>query len=425
MSVMKWSVIALAVAAGTSQMAFAQQSESQGFVEDAKLDLLLRNAYFLRDHGDGIQDQSRWGQGFIATFESGFTQGTIGVGVDAYGLLGVKLDTGKSSADGGISFFDTDSNGDPYQDVSEAGAAIKFRASNTVLKYGNQLPSMPVLAHDTTRLLPQTFTGTLLTSNEIEGLEVNVGRFTSQNDNNRAGWDSVNELNSINVLGGTYSFTDNLSASLYFSDIKDVAEKKYANVNYAFPLSDTQSLGFDFNIYQSDYDSEFTNTGKDEDNTIWSLAATYSVGGHSFIVAHQRSHGGFNYVDDEGNMQQVGYAYDIGDGGNGIYLANSFLSDFNGKDERSWQASYELNFAEYGVPGLAWKTAYIRGTNIDTGMGDASEREIFNQVSYVVQDGPAKDLSLKLRNSILKTSNTYWNDMNEIRVFVEYPLSIL
>lgn len=425
MSVMKWSVIALAVAAGTSQMAFAsQQSESKGFVEDAKLDLLLRNAYFHRDHKDGVQDQSRWGQGFIATFESGFTQGTIGVGVDAYGLLGVKLDTGKSREDGGIAFFGTDSSGKTQDDLSEAGVAIKFRASNTVLKYGDQMPSLPVLAHDTTRLLPQTFTGTLITSHEIEGLELNVGRFTGQNNLTETAHDN-GRLKSIDVLGGTYSFTDNLSASLYFSDIKDVAEKKYANVNYIFPLTDSQSLGFDFNIYKSDYDSEFTGTGKDEDNTIWSLAATYSVGGHSFIVAHQRSHGGFNYVDDEGNIQQVGYAYDIGDGGNGIYLANSFLSDFNGKDERSWQASYELDFSEYGVPGLAWKTAYIRGTNIDTGMGDASEREIFNQVSYVVQDGPAKDLSLKLRNSILRTSNTYWNDMNEIRVFVEYPLSIL
>ena len=215
MSVMKWSVIALAVAAGTSQMAFAnQQSESKGFVEDAKLDLLLRNAYFHRDQKDGVQDQSRWGQGFIATFESGFTQGTIGVGVDAYGLLGVKLDTGKNRDDGSISFFATDSDGKPHDDISEAGAAIKFRASNTVLKYGNQLPSMPVLAHSTTRLLPQTFTGTLLTSNEIEGLEFNAGRFTSQNDNNRAGWDSVNELKSIDVIGGSYAFTDNFSASL-------------------------------------------------------------------------------------------------------------------------------------------------------------------------------------------------------------------
>src|SRR5690606_31051204 len=101
MKVMKWSVIAMAVAAGTSQLAFASaQSESKGFVEDASLDLLLRNTYWNRDHGDGVQDQSRWGQGFIATFESGFTQGTIGVGVDAYGLLGIKLDTGKRSADG-------------------------------------------------------------------------------------------------------------------------------------------------------------------------------------------------------------------------------------------------------------------------------------------------------------------------------------
>lgn len=51
MKVMKWSVMALAVAAGTSQMAVAsQQSESKGFVEDASLDLLLRNTYWNRDY---------------------------------------------------------------------------------------------------------------------------------------------------------------------------------------------------------------------------------------------------------------------------------------------------------------------------------------------------------------------------------------
>lgn len=420
MSVMKWSVIALAVAAGTSQMAFAsQQSESKGFVEDAKLDLLLRNAYFHRDQKDGVQDQSRWGQGFIATFESGFTQGTIGVGVDAYGLLGVKLDTGKSREDGGIAFFGTDSSGKPHDDLSEAGVAIKFRASNTVLKYGDQMPSMPVLAHDTTRLLPQTFTGTLITSQEIEGLELNVGRFTGQNNLTETAHDN-GRLKSIDVLGGSYSFTDNFSVALYFSDVEDVYEKQYANVNYVMPINDEQSLGFDFNIYRTDYDNgseaalEWGGDGNNDKNTIWSLAATYSVGAHAFILAHQRSSG------------DAGYAYDFGDGGNALYLANSYLSDFNSKDERSWQASYELDFSGYGVPGLFWKTAYVRGSNIDLGDGGrGTEREIFNQVQYVVQNGPAKDLSFKLRNSILRTSNGYWNDMNEIRAFIEYPLSIL
>lgn len=40
---MKWSVIALAVAAGSTQMAVAsQQAESKGFVEDSSFSVLNR-----------------------------------------------------------------------------------------------------------------------------------------------------------------------------------------------------------------------------------------------------------------------------------------------------------------------------------------------------------------------------------------------
>ncbi|MBE7926580.1 OprD family porin [Pseudomonas saudiphocaensis] len=418
MSVMKWSVIALAVAAGTSQMAFAsQQSESKGFVEDAKLDLLLRNTYWNRDHRSGMDDRKTWAQGFITTFESGFTQGTIGVGVDAYGLLGVKLDGGQGDMfPGGPT--ELDPTGDWEDDLSEAGAAIKLRFSNTTAKYGNQFVNLPVIASDDSRLLPQAFTGTLITSSEIEGLELNAGRFTADSPMGSPSRDP-NNLKSLDVFGGTYAFTDNLSASLYFSDVEDTYDKKYANINYVMPLSDDQSLAFDFNYYRTDdIDQRLSEDGsRVDDNTIWSLAATYSVGAHSFILAHQRVSG------------DTGYLYDEGDGGGAIWVANSFLSDFNFKDERSWQASYELDFSGYGVPGLAWKTAYLRGDNIDAayygGEGEATEREIFNQVSYTFQSGAAKDLTLRARNSILRTNNPAWNDINEWRLYAIYPLSIL
>lgn len=413
MSVMKWSVIALAVAAGTSQMAFAsQQSESKGFVEDAQLDLLLRNTYWNRDHKDGNDDVNTWAQGFITTFESGFTQGTIGVGIDAYGLLGVKLDGGQ-----GDMFPGEAKNWE--DDLSEAGAAVKLRLSNTVAKYGNQFVGLPVIASDDSRLLPQAFTGTLITSNEIDGLELNAGRFTADSPMGSPARDD-NALKSLDVFGGTYAINENLSASLYFSDVEDTYDKKYANINYVMPLSDDQSLAFDFNYYKTDdIDQRFAGaTGESvDDNTIWSLSAKYSVGSHAFIIAHQRVSG------------DTGYLYDNGDGGGAIWVANSFLSDFNAKDERSWQASYELDFTGYGVPGLFWKTAYLRGSNIDMeyygGTGEGTNREFFNQVSYTVQSGAAKDLSLKARNSILRTSNGYWNDLNEWRLYVEYPLSIL
>jgi hypothetical protein len=44
---------------------------------------------------------------------------------------------------------------------------VKFRISNTVLKYGDQMPALPVLNYDDGRLLPESFTGTLITSKEI------------------------------------------------------------------------------------------------------------------------------------------------------------------------------------------------------------------------------------------------------------------
>ncbi len=253
-----------------------------------------------------------------------------------------------------------------------------------------------------------------MTSNEIEGLELNAGRFTADSSMQSSSADD-NRLKRIDVLGGTYQFTENLSASLYFSDVEDVYEKKYANVNYVMPLADSQSLAFDFNIYKSDLDSQ--TFGDEDNNTIWSLSAKYSVGAHAFILAHQRVSG------------DSGYYYDLGDGGSAIWVANSYYSDFNSKDERSWQASYELDFSGYGVPGLFWKTAYVYGDNVDTGTGEGKEREFFNQVQYVVQSGPAKDLSLKLRNSIYRSNDNmrdyYSPDLNEIRAFIEYPLSIL
>ncbi|EGH47065.1 outer membrane porin, partial [Pseudomonas syringae pv. pisi str. 1704B] len=59
-------------------------------------------------------------------------------------------------------------------------AAVKARFSNTVIKYGDQMPQLPVLNYDNSRLLPESYTGTLITSKEIDGLEVVAGRFTQE-----------------------------------------------------------------------------------------------------------------------------------------------------------------------------------------------------------------------------------------------------
>ena len=143
------------------------------------------------------------------------------------------------------------------------------------------------------------------------------------------------------------------------------------------------------------------------DNTIWSLAAAYSLGAHTFTLAHQRATG-----DD-------GYRYGE-DGGGTIWLANSVqYSDFNQKDEKSWQARYDINMASYGVPGLSFMTRYIRGTAAD----NYTERELDIEAKYVIQEGAAKDLSFRIRNAFYRDNAQ--GDVNDFRLIVEYPLSIL
>lgn len=425
MKVMKWSVIALAVAAGSTQVQMANasaQSDSKGFVEDSSLSILARNLYFSRDYRnipgpDGKSRQAEWGQGFIGTFESGFTQGTIGVGFDAIGLMGVRLDGGRGV--NGVGLFPRDSDGRAEHEYAELGGAVKARISNTVIKYGDQFTTMPVFATDDSRLLPEVAEGGLITSKEIDGLTLNVGRFTGINAQAQTYSDSLG-LPSANVAGATYEFSKELTASLYYSKVDDYWRKIYAGATYSLALTDDQGIVFDFNMYDTKSDGAGrvrAYDGDKLDNRIFSLQAAYTVGPNTFTVAHQR-------VSGDGD-----YAYGI-DGGGSVFIANSIArSDFNAEDEKSWQVRYDLNMATLGVPGLSFMTRYVKGTDANvagTTNGKEWERDI--EAKYVFQSGPAKDLSLRVRQATYRTSDGVYYDspsIDELRLIVQYPLSIL
>lgn len=430
MQVMKWSALALAVTAGTTQLAFASaQSESKGFVEDSSFDIFNRVLYMNRDFRNGGENGSHvtkpagerngyreeTGLGIRLLFESGFTQGTVGVGVDAHSLSSIKLDSGDGRY--GTGQFDQDSDGSGEDTQTEIGGAVKFRISDTVLKYGNQFVASPVFSTDDSRILPEAATGTYLVSNEIEGLELSAGRFSALSSQTSTDRDTF-ELKSADIVGASYAFTDNLSASVHASDVEDYWKKYYGNVNYTLPLAEEQALNFDFNIYKTDYEDEYSNDQFD-DNTVWSLAAAYSLGAHKFTLAYQRSSGD--------------HAYDYGvDGGGTVWLNNSVqYSDFVGEDEKSYQARYDLDMASYGVPGLSFMTRYIYGDDITVeGFEEEGKEHEWNfETKYVIQEGAAKDLSFRLRHAIWRANDAYnsayGDDLNDTRLIVEYPLDVL
>jgi imipenem/basic amino acid-specific outer membrane pore len=421
MQVMKWSVIALAVAAGTSQMAVASsQSESKGFIEDTSFNIFNRALYMNRDFKNEEQEPGKKGYreetglGIRLLLESGFTQGTVGVGVDAHSLSSIKIDSGRGRH--GTGQFDTTGDDRADDTQTEVGGAIKFRVSDTVLKHGNMFTASPVFSTDDSRILPETATGTLITSNEIEGLELTAGRFTAISSQVSTDRDTAG-VTEADIFGASYSFTDNFSGSLHHANVEDYHKKTYLNLNYNLPLAEDQSLNFDLNGYRTTDEGDAL--AGDIDNKIWSLAAAYNLGAHTLTVAHQRSSG------------DTGYSYGVVDGSGTVWLSNSIqVSDFDRKDERSWQVRYDLDMASYGVPGLSFMTRYVTGDNIDYGVEEEGKEHEWNfETKYVIQDGAAKDLSLRVRYANYRANSVqnaeYADDMNDLRLIVEYPLSVL
>lgn len=438
------SFVALAVAAATSQMAVASaQSESEGFVEGSNLNLLNKNFVFYRDFRndpDGQNYRNEWAHALLATFNSGYTQGTVGFGIDAHAALGLKLNSDRSNGSSGTGLLPSDSEGKAQDDFSYAGAAVKARISNTVLKVGDLIPTAPVFATGSGRLLTGTASGLQLLSTDIEGLSLDAGHFTSIRDGSRSTnrdgmvtltYGGAVDAASVDYVGGTYALTEGLSTSLYGARLEDVWNQYYANLNYVIPLSDRQALTFDFNLYDT------RDTGKqlagNIDNTSWSLSGAYALGAHKLTLGYQQVDGDepFDYISmDNGNL------------GDSIWLVNSVqYSDFNGPNEKSLQLRYDLDMAAYGVPGLTLMARYITGwdiedRNYDGGAngaygwysasingkeGEHWERDL--EARYVVQDGAAKDLSFRLRYATHR-ANGFDSDLDEIRLITQYPLNI-
>lgn len=429
MRFIKSSLIALVMGMSISSLSHGDEAK-EGFFDGSSISVLTRNMYFNRDYRKQSQNNAgtnqfkdvsqrkgyreEWAQGILAKWESGYTQGTVGFGLDAYTMIGIRLDGGGGRTGGGL--LPVDDSGHPERNSMEAGGAVKFKVSNTVIKYGNMFVETPVFDTGDSRLLPEVATGLFIQSNEIKDLTLTAGHFTALNDQAQTGRDSVYDsghtLKSANIIGANYKFTDNLSGALFASDVKDFWKKKYANLGYVYVINENNALNFDFNIYKT------TDEGKsyagDIDSTLWSFGTGYAFGAHKVTLTRQVASG-----------KGPGAPYSV-DGGDTIYVGNSVqYSDFNHEDEQSWQLRYDLNMLTYGIPGLSFMTRYVTSDNIkiaDSNDGKAWERNI--EAKYVVQSGPAKNLSFRIRQATYR-SHQLDENIDEVRMFVEYPINIM
>lgn len=433
----------LLIAAPFAEAAPAQ-SQSAGFIEDSSWSVLNRSVFDQRDYRHGGRNGSgrnaykprsersglaqEWGYGLMGTYQSGFTRGTVGFGVDAHAYLGVKLDSGGGRV-GKARLLSVDNDGHPKDDYGRAGAALKVRVSGTVLTWGEQRVKTPVFSSSDSRLLPETATGFFLSSNEIDTLKLVAGHFNENADRNASSHDQgfvVNYSNgkqgdAFDLAGAVWNPRNDFSAGLYTSRYEDSWNQHYLGSTFTRALDERSSLSLDLNLYRT------TDTGKALsgriDNTTWSLMSRYTRGPHGFGLGWQQVDGNtpFDYVSR-----------------GAIYISNAVqMSDFNAPNEKSWQARYDLDMGAFGVPGLNLTALYVRGFAIDgthvdprggyayLGYGQGGkhwERDL--EARYVVQGGRAKGTTFSIRHNAHRGNMAQAElDGDQIRLAVEYPLS--
>ena len=411
--------VALA-ALGTTMMlpSFSQAA----FLEDSKATLELRNFYFNRDFrqpgGSGGQSkQDEWAQGFILKYESGYTDGIVGFGVDAIGLLGTKLNSGKGSSGSGLLPVNGDKNGaDNYGSLN---GTLKMRLSKTVFRYGTLIPVLPVLDSNDSRLLPQTFRGGEVTMQEIKDLTLKLGRLDRTTLRNSSDTDKMTmNTGGKRITGATtsdrfdyahvnYQWTPNLSTSYSYAHLNNNYHQSYFNVKHVLPIMEGHSLKSDLRFARSTDDGQ-TNV----DNRAFGAMFTYQMRSHKFGVGYQKMTG------------DTGFAY-LG-GGTNPYLVNYVqIGDFANADEKSWQVRYDYDFAALGIPGLTFMTRYVSGRDIDRGVSRKGEEwERNTDIGYVFQGGVLKNLGVKWRNATFR-SNMNGNDLDENRLIVSYTIPLL
>ena len=406
----------LSLAISTALFAPAAHAD---FVADSKASLSTTNIYLNRDfrEGSGQNKREEWGQGFLLDIQSGFTEGTVGFGLDALGMVGVKLDSGGDRT--GTDLLPVQDDGGTPDQFGRMGLTGKVKISNTELRYGSHIPELPVVKASDSRLLPQVFEGGLLTSSELEGLTFTGGRLDKVID--RASTNSEDMvLNSKNkrfaggisadhldLVGLDYQFAKGFSGRYYAAELDDIYRQHFFGLLASQPLG-SGSLSADVRLMLSK-DNGAANAGK-IDNQAFNAMLTYAIAGHKL---------GLGFQDMSGD---TGYAYI--DGSDPFLVNFVQINDFANADERSWQARYDYDFGKVGVPGLSFMTRYIKGSDAQiAGTDDTGgewERDI--EIKYVVQNGPLKDVYVRLRNASFKSD--FARDADENRVIVGYTLPI-
>ncbi|WP_372342607.1 OprD family outer membrane porin [Paraburkholderia megapolitana] len=412
----------------------SSQAKSNGFIADSHLDLQFRNYSDYLEVKGGPRRHS-WVQGAQANYQSGYTQGLIGFGVDASLFGALKLDGGQGA--GNMVHVAPGGGSNQLAWAYPGMYDIKGRISETVVKYGLQTVSNPFLEPHDNRALPPTFLGVSLVSKDVKDMSLEAGSFTKTDARGQTRLTSLStsyggvKFDRLSYVGGNWNYSPNGTLSLYADQADNVWRQYFASVTHSIGDPSTVKWTGLANIY-STHDTGNALEGHINSNA-YSLALSAQHGAHSLLLGYQQVLGDqfFDYVNET----------------NGIYLTNSMDVDYNAPHEKSLQLRYSVDGKYLGLPGFKAMLWGLTGWGADASAEAAANASLSSPFrdlywkngepvhgrhheigfipSYTLQSGRFKDTKITFI-AMWHVSQAHYSDSNnmEYRLVVNVPVKV-
>jgi hypothetical protein len=398
-------------------------------LQGSKLNFMLRT-FIDKQAVNGAFTRHAWTENLQVNFESGYTPGPVGLGVDVSPFMAVRVNS--SDNPGNLAH-----TGEPHDRAWAYLGKYALKAKigeGTVVKYGLQQTSNPIMESKDNRGLPPTYRGLTLVSALAPGVTLDAGSFDRMVGRGRSHLGPLSSnfggvpIARQSYVGGSWDYAEGANATLYATRARDLWDQTYLAWSTGLGEAASVKWGANLNLYVTQ--GQGRRLQGDIDNQAYSIGLTGKHGAFTGLVAFQQVSGD-HFHDFTGDTW-------------GNALANAMLVDYGAPHERSLQLRGVVDAGKLGVPGLRVMFWAISGRGANGAVNAArhsspgdplyelywkngrpiqgGHREFGIYPTYVLQDGALKGSKVSFYAVAHRASRYYFDSgIREYKFALDVP----
>ena len=379
------------------------------FFRDTALNLRIRSYYYYRDFLNTDTINEAWTLGGWLEYRSGWWKDRIQIGATGYTSQPLYAPDDR----GGTQLL-----APGQESLGAIGQAyIHARVMEDMnLKLFRQTFHLPYINMQDSRMVPSTHEAYTFVGRSVHQFDFIASHVTRMKTRNSNDFQYMSEVagvpgssDGVTMAGARYSFTEHHSLGAISQYGWNLWNTLYAEFDGVWTLKDNCEL----RIASQFTDQRSVGDELRGDFSTWSLGGTATIGYRGLGVSFSFS------TTDEGGATRNPW------GGNPSYLS-LMLKDFNRAGENAWLVALKYDFSDIGLDGLSAFAKYAHGDTPDSG-GRASpdQRELDLTVDYRFKKTVLKGIWLRFRWAYLDQDGPSAQDINHLRLVLNYDIPVL